>query len=214
MSSQSQAPTASLAIPKREDGWEPGPRDIEMTPSGQHMWAMTPGGLLVVFRRKTKVCQARNLCGREHSWCIWPILRFLRARLSCRLSLRFWREERLLCLPTTRHHVQLVVKKTMWLLKLKMVSIRGFHENFLRESHLFWSALVFRRRKLFFVTGFGVSFGQSWGLGLFEAWKLSDELRRLLLTFRSDFSGDLQFYFIESWGFVRDLVREMSDWLF
>lgn len=45
MSQLHTPPTVSLAIPlKRDDGWQPGPRDIEMTPSGQHMWAMTPGG--------------------------------------------------------------------------------------------------------------------------------------------------------------------------
>jgi len=43
--------TASVSIPNRDDGWAPGPRDISVTPSGQHMWAMTPGGTKLIWTR-------------------------------------------------------------------------------------------------------------------------------------------------------------------
>jgi len=43
--------TASVTIPNRDDGWAPGPRDISVTPSGQHMWAMTPGGTKLTWTR-------------------------------------------------------------------------------------------------------------------------------------------------------------------
>lgn len=52
--------TASVTIPNREDGWAPGPRDISVTPSGQHMWAMTPGGMSSV--RVGMKCTPRFAC--------------------------------------------------------------------------------------------------------------------------------------------------------
>lgn len=37
-------------IPKRSDGWAP--RDISVTPGGQHLFAVTPGGSKIIWSRE------------------------------------------------------------------------------------------------------------------------------------------------------------------
>eukprot|EP01126_Amoeba_proteus_P004026 TRINITY_DN1137_c0_g1_i2.p1 TRINITY_DN1137_c0_g1~~TRINITY_DN1137_c0_g1_i2.p1 ORF type:complete len:116 (-),score=11.72 TRINITY_DN1137_c0_g1_i2:96-443(-) len=43
--------TGSLKIPRREDGWIPNISLLSETPSGQHLWAMTPGGTRLTWTR-------------------------------------------------------------------------------------------------------------------------------------------------------------------
>jgi len=58
-------PASAVSIPKRTDGWTPGPRDISETPGGEHFLAMTPGGTKIMWSRNQMLNMAHSPLARS-----------------------------------------------------------------------------------------------------------------------------------------------------